>query len=156
MTTTPVRNQLRHPWHPIIVHFPIACWIISFALEVLYSALPGLILPGGLVPGAVAMLLLWIGNLTALVAIVAGMIDLAQLPEKQAVMSTVYKHIGWMTSAWALMLGATLLRTSNGDWTEPASWLVLGLEMAGVTCLVLGGLQASRLVYHLHLGKIDE
>ena len=153
MTPTPVENRMRHPWHPIFVHFPIACWIMGFAVEVVYHVLPELWLPAGIEPGALALLLLWAGNVTALAAVVAGLIDLAQLPDTEAVMSTVYKHMGWMISAWLLMLGAGVLHIIDSDSRQLIVWTRLAVEMAGIICLVLGGLQASRLVYHLNLGE---
>lgn len=145
----------RHPWHPIFVHFPIACWIIAFATDALYRLLPELVLPGGVAPGAFAILLLWTGNVTALVAMVTGLVDMTRLPEDQNVMPTVYKHMAWMTSAFALMLGVGLLRTSGQAWTEPPGWPSLAMGLAAVICLIFGGLRASHLVYHLHLGKKD-
>lgn len=125
---------------------------MSFAVEILYRALPELWLPGGIEAGALAMLLLWTGNVTALAAVVAGLIDLAQLPDTDAVMSTVYRHMAWMISAWLLMLGAGVLHIVDSSSGQLMVRTRLAVEMTGIICLVLGGLQASRLVYHLHLG----
>lgn len=122
-------------------------------MEVLYRVLPDLVLPGEVAPGALAMLLLWTGNVTAVVAMVAGIVDMARLPEKQDVMSAVYRHMAWMTLAWGLMLGAGILRTIDQAWIQPAGWVGLAMEVTAVVCLIFGGLQASRLVYHLHMGE---
>lgn len=144
-------NKARHPWHPIFVHFPIALWVIAFFTEVLSRAFPQMMLPGDIAPGAFSMLLLWAGNIAALAAMVAGMVDMAALPEK--VMPTLYRHMSWMLMAWVLMLIAGLLRTLVQGWTTPPGWLSLSIEFSAIVCLTAGGLQASRLVYHLHLGE---
>lgn len=146
-----VITRERHPWHPIFVHFPIALWVIAFFTEVIYRAFPDMVLPGDIAPGAFSMLLLWAGNITALAAIVAGMVDMAALPEN--VMPTVYRHMSWMLVAWVLMLTAGLLRILVQGWTTPPGWLSLLIEFSAIVCLTIGGLQASRLVYHLQLGE---
>lgn len=124
---------------------------MAFALEVLYRVFPGVVLPGDIAPGVFSMLLLWAGNVTALAAMVAGMVDMVALTDK--VMPTVYKHMSWMLVAWVLMLVAALLRTLEQAWIAPSGWSGLLIEFAAVVCLIAGGLQASKLVYHLHLGK---
>lgn len=146
---------LRHPWHPVFVHFPISCWVIAFAVEAVYVLVPTVPLPFGMAPGAFAITLLWLGNLTALATMTTGLVDMVKLPDKAALMATLYKHMAWMGLAWVLMLGAALLRFLDQGWKQPSGLAVLAAELAAVGCLMAGGFQASRLVYHMHLGKLE-
>ena len=82
-----------------------------------------------------------------------GIIDMMKLPDEVEVIRTVYQHMAWMTSAWLLMLLAGSLRVMDQALAVPAHEGVLGLELVAVGCLMVGGFQASHLVYHLHLGK---
>ena len=63
-------KPLRHPLHPMLVHFPIGLFILSFLLDLASLAFPSI--PSLVRDSFYAMLL---GIVTALIAAVPGLID---------------------------------------------------------------------------------
>ena len=78
----------RHPFHPALVHFPIACWGLSHPTDL--AALAGIeILVFGLDCWAVSGLLVWAGVVTALPAMIVGIYDFMQLPDEDRLMQGI-------------------------------------------------------------------
>src|SRR5207245_11001612 len=63
-------KPLRHPLHPMLVHFPIGLFILSFLLDLASLAFPSI--PSLVRDAFYAMLL---GIVTALIAAVPGLVD---------------------------------------------------------------------------------
>ena len=124
-----------HPWHPLLVHFPIAFWTAAVLLDsaaLLHlppdsaaAALPGV------EPAALSFLLLWLGVAFGVPAMALGFV------------AALNWHATAMTCAWAVFLGAALLRRS----AAPASPAALLVELAGLACLVAGGVLAAAVVF---------
>jgi uncharacterized membrane protein len=136
----------RHPLHPALVHFPIACWSLAMATDV-----------AGLWLGEVAWQwsggLLAVGCGMALVAMLAGLVELARVPEGPA-MRVAYWHMGAMLCA-GMLFGARLLSRLDGLHSLAPNTASLLLDTAGFICLGLGGWLGGRLVYEYGVGRAD-
>lgn len=134
----------RHPLHPALVHFPIACWSLAVAADV-----------AGLWFGETAWRwsggLLAVGCLMALIAMIAGMFELSHVPEG-APMRMVWWHMGLMCVAFALFCTRLVTGLENMRLQEPNT-LSLLLDAAGFICLMAGGWLGGTLVYHHGVGR---
>lgn len=132
------------PWHPAFVHFPLACWVLATLFDV--AALAGLSLPSewGLPdPGAVSVLLLWLGLATSLPAVGFGLVDFAKLPAAARDSAEMLRHVAWMAAALTLFLVSALLRVADAI---PAPYFT-AIEVLGTVCLVAGGHFAAVVVF---------
>lgn len=136
----------RHPWHPAVVHFPIACWILATLVDLIGQLFAMPPLPG-IEWAAVSHLLVWSGVLLAVPAITAGIIDYLRLPD--AVQSSVElsRHITAMGTAWLLFLGAGIWRVRSAPFDSAPLWGMTLVEIGGSLCLVLGGRFAAAVVF---------
>src|SRR5690606_20795697 len=104
------------PWHPAVVHFPLACWVLATLFDV--AALGGLSLapewnlPD---PAAAAVLLLWAGLAASVPAVALGLVDYASLPAAARDSTEMLHHVAWMAAALMLFLVSTLLRVAEDD-----------------------------------------
>lgn len=123
---------MRHPWHPVFVHFPIGLWTTSLAWDALaWWSLSYWCLAAGLV--------------MALPAIGTGLYEFMRIERGDPAERVILWHMGAMSGASVLFLASLLLRSPAG---APGSvFAVIILSIAGLACLVAGGVLASRLVY---------
>jgi uncharacterized membrane protein len=136
-----------HPWHPLLVHFPIAFWAAAVLLDA--AALLHLIPDGaaaalpGVEPAALSFALLWLGVGFGVPAMALGFVDFLRLPQALQKRAALNWHASVMTCAWAVFLGAALLRRPGA----PASPGALVAELTGLACLVAGGALAAAVVF---------
>lgn len=135
---------MRHPLHPALVHFPVACWSLAVAADL---AGPWWGAPAW--NGAVA--LLTVGCAMALPTMLAGLMELPRIPEGAALRDT-FAHM-------AAMLGASLLFTLRLvlglDQMKPLppDAMAFALDAGGFLALAIGGWLGGRLVYGHGLGR---
>lgn len=134
----------RHPLHPALVHFPIACWSLATAADF-----------AGLWLGEAAWRwsagLLAVGCAMAVAAMAAGLLELARVPEGRA-MRDAYAHMSAMLLA-LILFGARLALGLDGLRPLAPDALSLLLDAAGFALLVLGGWFGAKLVYHHGVGQ---
>lgn len=134
----------RHPLHPALVHFPIACWSLAVLADV-----------AGYWLGETAWRwsggLLTIGGAMALLAICAGLLELPHVPEGAA-MRVAYWHMGIMLLASCAFCARLLLRLDGLQPLAPDG-LSLLLDAVGFGSLALGGWLGGSLVYHHGVGR---
>lgn len=134
----------RHPLHPALVHFPIACWSLAVTTDV-----------SGLWLGDLAWRwssgLFAVGCITALVAMLAGLIELSRVPDGIA-MRIAYWHMGAMLLASIFFSVRLFLRLEDMHALEP-NVISLLLDAAGFACLILGGWLGGTLVYQHGVGR---
>jgi uncharacterized membrane protein len=140
-----------HPWHPLLVHFPIACWTLAALIDVaaLVGALPESVAAAvpGVAPAALSFALLWLGVLLGAAAMALGIVDLLGLPPELQRSGALNWHVVAMLGAWGLFLAAALLRPKPAPpFPSPALAATL-TEVAGFVCLAIGGVLASRVVF---------
>jgi nitrite reductase/ring-hydroxylating ferredoxin subunit/uncharacterized membrane protein len=133
-------KPLRHPLHPLLVHFPIGLFFFSFVLDVI-----GLIWPfPGLV--AAAFYAIALGLVTGLLAAVPGLIDYAEIRQDHAARKTATSHM-------LLNVGAIILYAINlgmrYDGLEAAQipWAPFILSALGIGILSVSGYLGGKLVY---------
>ncbi len=135
---------MRHPLHPAIVHFPVACWSLAAAAD--FASLrfgeAAWKWSGGLLVAGCAM---------ALVAMVAGMMELPRVPEGAAMRDT-YGHMAAMLTAFTLFTTRLILRLDHFQPLPPDT-LSLQLDAGGFLALAVGGWLGGRLVYCHGVGR---
>ena len=141
----------RHPFHPALVHFPIACWVLSVLTDL--AALSGInILFFGLDCWAVSALLIWAGVVFALPAMVVGIYDFMQLPDDDRLLQAFYKHISFVGMAWVLYLASGYTRLADNLVLAPPVILPALISGMGLLCLCIGGWYGGQMVYKYHMG----
>jgi uncharacterized membrane protein len=135
---------MRHPLHPALVHFPVACWSLATL-----SDFAGLWLGEPAWQWSAGLLL--VGCAAGLLAMAAGLLELSRVPEGPA-LRDVYLHMGLMLAAFALYSTRLLLRVDHLQPLAP-DVLSLWLDVAGFAALAIGGWLGGRLVYGHGIGR---
>ncbi len=134
-------KPLRHPIHPMLVHFPIGFFVLSFILDLVGLA------PSPrpfLVPAAFYAMLL--GIITALLAAVPGFVDYTDIRRDHPGKGAATAHMS--LNLIAVVVYAINLWIRAPALTEPrVSWLALILSFIGVSLLSASGYLGGRLVY---------
>lgn len=135
---------MRHPLHPAIVHFPVACWSLATLAD--FASLrfgeQAWQWSGGLLAVGCAM---------AVVALMAGMVEVARVPEGPA-MTDAYWHMGAMLTAFTLYATRLFVRLDHMQPLEPNT-LALILSATGFIALGIGGYFGGKLVYGHGIGR---
>lgn len=129
---------MRHPLHPALVHFPVACWSLAVVVDVasLWFGESAWRWSGGL---------LTVGCTLALAAMLAGMMELPRVPAGAA-MRDAWWHMGAMLTAFMLFSARLLLRLEHLQVLPPDAGALL-LDAGGFLSLAVGGWFGGRLVY---------
>lgn len=135
---------MRHPIHPMLVHFPVACWSLATIADFasLYYGKPAWHLAGTLMV---------IGLVMALPAMLAGLIELIHVPDESKAMRDVYLHMGVMMLAFALYVASLLMRIDNMHLIAPSTGTII-VSACGFLTLSVGGWLGGRLVYGHGIG----
>lgn len=135
---------MRHPLHPALVHFPIACWSLAVIADFasLWFGEAAWRWSGGL---------LAVGCTMALAAMLAGLMELPRVPEGPAMRDT-YLHMSVMLIAFALFVTRLLLRLDHLQPLAPDTVSLL-LDAGGFLALAIGGWLGGRLVYGHGIGR---
>lgn len=135
---------MRHPIHPMLVHFPVACWSIATIADFasLHYGKPAWHLAGTLMV---------IGIVMALPAMLAGLIELIQVPDDSTAMRDVYLHMGAMVLAFALYVASLMMRIDNLHFIAPSIAAII-VSACGFLSLSVGGWLGGRLVYGHGIG----
>lgn len=135
---------MRHPLHPALVHFPIACWSLATLTD--FASLWF-----GEAAWQWSAGLLTVGCIMALVAMMAGMMELSRIPAGPALRDT-YWHMGIMLIAFTLYTTRLLSGLDHLQPLAPGS-LALLLDAVGFIALGVGGWLGGRLVYGHGIGR---
>ena len=124
-----------HPIHPMLIPFPIVCFILTFVLDVLY-------LRGNTGVAMATNWLLGVGLVMAALAAVAGLTDF--LGDKRIQGPDAIKHMLANVTAVVLELVNFFLRLSNPDFISST-----GVYISGVVVLILlySGWKGGDLIY---------
>lgn len=135
---------MRHPLHPMLVHFPVACWSLGTLADFasLHFGEPAWFLSGSLIA---------IGLVIALAAMAAGMYELTRVPEGGAALRDAYLHMGLMLLAFSLYLASALVRIDEAR-LGPPDVVALVTSASGFLALLAGGYMGGRLVYGHGIG----
>ncbi|HST27207.1 MAG TPA: DUF2231 domain-containing protein [Rudaea sp.] len=135
---------MRHPLHPALVHFPVACWSLASAADLasLHYGEPAWRLAGAV---------LVIGLVMAIPAMLAGLYELSRIAADSPAWSSVYLHMGAMSGALLLYAVSLFARLDRTTLLAPGT-IAFTCSIAGFLCLAGGGWLGGKLVYEYRLG----
>jgi uncharacterized membrane protein len=132
-----------HPIHPMLIPFPIVCFILTFVVDILYAR-------GNTSLATASNWLLIVGLVMAALAAATGLTDF--LGEKRIQVSDAVKHMLANVTAVVLELVNLILRYNNPDFIAST-----GVYISGVVVLILvySGWKGGDLVYRHGMGVHD-
>jgi uncharacterized membrane protein len=135
---------MRHPLHPALVHFPIACWSLATAgdLASLVWGEPAWRLAGVLLVAGIGF---------SIPAMLAGFFELARVAEENPAIQDVNRHMIVVMCALAFYTASLFLRLQGTHLVEP-SLLAIALSVLGFGWLCVAGWLGGKLVYGHRLG----
>jgi uncharacterized membrane protein len=135
---------VRHPLHPALAHFPVACWSLAVVADFasLFVGEPAWRWSFGL---------LAVGCGMAVLAMMAGLFELTRVPMGLPLRDT-YWHMAAMLSAFTLFTTRLLLGLVEWQPVAPDA-LALCLDAAGFLCVAVGGWLGGHLVYGHGIGR---
>jgi uncharacterized membrane protein len=132
-----------HPIHPMLVQFPIVCFILTFIFDIFYTRGQTDVAPWG-------NWVLGIGLVMAALAAVAGLTDF--LGDKRIQGSDAVKHMLANVTAVILEVVNFVLRLKNPDSIASTGVYISGLV---VLILIYSGWKGGALVYRHGIGVSD-
>jgi len=139
-------KPLRHPLHPMLVHFPIGLFLLSLLLDLASLAFPSI--PNLVRDSFYAMLL---GVITALVAAVPGFVDYTDIRSDHPAKRTATAHLTLNLIVVALY-GINLGVRSSLLLDPKIRPVPLILSLIGIALLSVSGYLGGRLVYDEGIG----
>ena len=135
---------MAHPIHPALVHFPVACWSLATIADIVgvFSTIPTRQFAG---------ILLLIGSLIAILALVAGLIELAKINDDQ-IMKVANRHMMAGIITWLLYSTSLFLRFDGSTQLLAPNMPNIGLSIAGFISLSITGWLGGTLVYKYRVG----
>jgi uncharacterized membrane protein len=139
---------LGHPIHPMLVHFPIVFWTVAAAAYVADAADLG---EGA---AAIAMYSNGAGLIMAMLAMIAGLLELRSIEGRSRTMQVATWHMMLMATAWICFVLALVLPISAGPNVDHSTASLAGVASAVVGFLLMGagGWLGGRLVYEFATG----
>jgi len=135
---------MRHPLHPALVHFPIACWSLATAADLASLA-------WGEPAWRLAGILLLAGIGFSIPAMLAGLLELAKVAGDNPAIKDVNRHMIMVMSALSCYVASLFLRLQGTSFVEPGL-PAIGLSVLGFLCLGVAGWLGGKLVYGHRLG----
>ena len=132
-----------HPIHPMLIPFPIVCFILAFVCDILYAQ-------GRTELATASKWLLAIGLVMAVLAALAGLADF--LGEKRIQGSDAIKHAAANVTAVVLELVNLLLRRGHDEFIGSTG---VYISLVVVLILLYSGWKGGDLVYKHGMGVRD-
>lgn len=139
---------MRHPLHPMLAHFPVACWSLATIADIVS-------LRYGPPAWHLAGTLMWIGVVVAVPTIVVGVFDLVRIPREPACVRAGFMHMGIMVGAFLLYVVSLVLRDHLGHIVEPGI-VARALSVTGFVFVLVGGWLGGALVYGYGAGGVHK
>jgi uncharacterized membrane protein len=135
---------MRHPLHPALVHFPIACWSLATAgdLASLVWGEPAWRLAGVLLVAGIGF---------SVPAMLAGFFELAKVAGENPAIKDVNRHMIAVMCALAFYTASLFLRLQSTHLIEPGL-LAIALSVLGFALLCVAGWLGGKLVYGHRFG----
>jgi uncharacterized membrane protein len=133
---------MKHPLHPALVHFPVACWSLGTLADATSVLHPDASL------AQYAAVLLGIGCAAGLLAAVAGLVELLGLPAAHPAGRDASWHMALALTAWCLYAGSLGLRIDfDARLLLPPGAAALAASGLGFAVLLAAGWMGGKLVY---------
>lgn len=136
---------MRHPLHPALVHFPVACWSLTTAADLAS-------LVWGEPAWRFAAIVLLVGIGFSIPAMLAGFFELAKVAPDSPAIKDVNWHMLAVLSALSCYTASLFLRLDGTRLIEPG-YLAIGFSVLGFVCLGVAGWLGGKLVYGHGLGR---
>ena len=138
---------MKHPIHPMIVHFPIACWSIATGIDITSQFID-------LKQFNIAGILILFGIVLALPAMVSGLIDMVKIANESPAIAVVMKHMSFISLAWLCYALSFYMRFDNMEILLPNNLSVV-LSVSGFIFLSIAGWYGGNLVYRYNIGRVE-
>ncbi|SFL34735.1 Uncharacterized membrane protein [Nitrosomonas aestuarii] len=135
---------MRHPLHPILVHFPVAAWFFATIGDIASLFM-------GEQVSWVAGVFLVIGTITAIFAMIAGLVELTKIDQQSIAMKTANQHMVLAMVSWSLYTVSLFLRLDGTTLTQPSNLAIL-LSVIGLAVLCVAGWKGGQLVFEHGVG----
>jgi uncharacterized membrane protein len=137
----------RHPIHPMLVHFPLASWLLAVAADAAALALDRPFF------WHVSALLCLMGVVLGAVAALFGAMELQRVKGEKKLERIATIHGSIMGAAWVIALIALVLRLDDMLLTRiPAPMVVPVLDIAVGLLVLVGAFFGGELVYRHGVG----
>lgn len=137
---------MKHPLHPALVHFPVACWSLATLADIAghwWTRWP---------LWQFSLALLAIGCSAGLAAAGAGVIELLKLPPGHPATGDANRHMLLALGAWSLYAASLFLRLGTPPASAPGA-IALATSIAGFIALAAAGWLGGKLVYAHGVGR---
>lgn len=135
---------MKHPMHPILVHFPIAAWFISTIGDI-----AGLFTNEQVSWGAGVLLV--IGTITALFAMISGLIEFSKIDPQNPAMKIANQHMMFVMISWSFYAVSLFLRLDGTNLGQPGAIAII-MSLMGLISLCIAGWLGGKLVYEYGIG----
>lgn len=135
---------MKHPVHPMLVHFPIATWFLATIADIVSLFTNEQI-------GWIGGVLLVVGTITALLAMTTGLIELGKIDQHSPAIKIANQHMILIMISWSFYAVSLFLRL-NGTQLEQPGLLAISFSIAGFIFLCSAGWMGGKLVYEYGVG----
>ena len=138
---------MRHPVHPAVVHFPIACWTLATIGDVasLWLGKPAWWWAG---------VSLALGTTIAIFAMITGVIELIKIANQKERLKVAERHMQLILLAWSVYATSLFMRLDGFRLTE-TGMIEIGLSCLGFVILSIASWFGAQLVYKYEVGLSD-
>lgn len=135
---------MKHPIHPMLVHFPLATWFLATIADIasLFTNEQ---------TGWVAGVLLVIGTITALPAMMTGLLELGKIDQQSPAMKVANQHMILIMIGWSLYAVSLFLRLDGTQLAQPGL-AAIAFSILGLIFLCSAGWIGGKLVYEYGVG----
>jgi uncharacterized membrane protein len=135
---------MRHPIHPMLVHVPVACWLLAPLCDGVALA------TGWTVLWTMSALLIGVGIAGGALAATAGAMDYARA--HAVAPRLVRAHALLMGSAWTVALVGLIGRVADRQVVTPAPWWAIAACFATAALMIAGAWCGGEMVYGRGIG----
>jgi len=136
---------MKHPIHPMLVYFPIACWSIATCIDVISPFY-------NLQQFEISGVLILIGLLLAFPAMLSGLIEIIKIDNASAAIAIVNKHMLFVLATWMFYAISLYIRFDKMVISQP-DWLAITTSVFGFISLSIAGWYGGNLVYNYNIGR---
>jgi uncharacterized membrane protein len=136
-------------WHPILVHFSIALFVIAAALYLLTLIVGGRWASS---VAAAARINLWLGAVFTIATVVAGIEAFATVEHAPSQLPFMNDHRNWALITAAIWWLIAISEGWRAWWLKSPSYLLLAVMVLAAAALGVAGWKGGELVYRHGIG----